>query len=316
MPVDTPSKSQAIPKECVTPKIPGGKSPSVSSSNTLSNKRHASHGPGGAKAIVPNSTIHSKDTARSKHTFKSRGIQSLSQGIRNEGVARKSPEKFTSVKASRNALSNLSLASLASTKKGSKDRDAGRSGAHGHGEAAKNLSPRDSTSLLLQNATNAPLETLSDSLSTMSLLSGSRDQTTNAILSGDRGNLVYPGDRYAAEDVDGDFSIGDDSSGGDSSGGYSSGDYSCGGYSSEGSHPRSSEVGKVVDSVRSTARDILSTEGENVKLSKPAPKGIDALIDRVCDKMDELDDTLFRCEEKKKEPPKRWLPRLHVSFQW
>jgi hypothetical protein len=97
--------------------------------------------------------------------------------------------------------------------------------------------------------------------------------------------------------------------------------------SSQESLAISREVGKVVDSIRSTAKDILSSDVENVWLSRDALEqiaesrevSVDALIDSVCDRLGDLDDSLFQLDEKKVqpvEPAKPWLPRVHLSVNW
>lgn len=299
---DTPSTSQAIQKEGITLNAPA-ESPPVRSS-------HAHLAQRGSKTTVSTASLLAKDSERSKHSYKSRGMY----------VTRKNPEKHSSVAELREAFSKQSIASQAPTKNGSKGRDANRSGVSGHREAATTtLSPRDLAVSLYENGTSRLLETTTDSLSKLSSPSGSTAPTRYSILASDRVNPVYHGERYDSLDRDGDDLTGGDLCGGDLIGGESNG---C--DSSVDSYPTPSEVGKVVAAVRSTAREILSTDGEDVRMGKVAVKGstewkmasVDAFIERVCDKLDEFDESLPTCDGSKKAPQKRWWPKLHLSVKW
>ena len=301
----TQSKAHAIRKEGVTREIPGTSAAITSLSSALSNNSHASFAPGGSKTIASNSSRLSKGTATSKQTYKSRGIQSKSQSIRKEGVTRKSPETSTSIRESRKALSPQECASrMASTNSSSNGRDASRSGLRAHEEPAEASSPRDLAVFLREKGSRGRCDSTGDSVSTLSFPSTSTTPTRNSILASDYIYPVYPGGKCGSQDGDEDNSSGDDSN--------------------EGSHLTSSELGKVVDSIRSTARDILSSDVEDAWLSRAVLKGIaeskkvsvDDLIESVCDKLDELDDSLFNFDGSKKGPRKRWLPRLQFSVKW
>lgn len=120
------------------------------------------------------------------------------------------------------------------------------------------------------------------------------DDATNFILPPESLNPVYPGDRTGGRDDDED-------------------------ELTEAMSVMSSEVDNVVGTIQSTAQDILSSDIEDVWLSRAVLQGIadsnkvsvEELIESVCDKLDDLDSTLFSLNEKEP-PPRRWLPKVNM----
>lgn len=125
------------------------------------------------------------------------------------------------------------------------------------------------------------------------------DDATNLILPSDSLNPVYPGDRKGYRDEEGD-------------------------ELTEAMSMMSNEVDDVVGSIHSTAQEILSSDIEDVWLSRTVLRGIadsnkvsvDDLIESVCDKLDDLDSALFSLDEEKEPPTRRWFPKVHVRAAW
>ena len=247
----------------------------------------------GLNPIESNSPHDSQRMVSCEHTCNHPGIQSRSHGIQQEGLTRRSLQTPPTVRSLNNALPSRSQTSLASTKRS------------GWSRGSKPSSPRDTGYIVGENGKNRRFQSAADSVSTLSLSlpSTSTTFTKNSIVASEDLNPSYPDAGYD------DFHEGD------------------GDGSSQESLAISREVGKVVDSIRSTARDVLSSDVENVWLSRDALEqiaeskevSVDALIDSVCDRLGDLDDSLFQLDEKKVqpvEPAKPWLPRVHLSVNW
>lgn len=222
------------------------------------------------------STSKSQRSASKSHRSSSKSRRSSSKGRRSSSRSRRSHSR-SPVSNSRRALEE--------------------------GEAAETASPRDLGYVVGRKGRRRRLESATDSVSTLSLSlpSTSSAIARHSIVASEDRNPVYSGDRYGGSpDADGDGS-------------------------SQESLAISREVGKVVDTIRSTARDVLlSDDVDNVWLSRDVLEeiaesrnvSVDALMETICDKLDNLDDDLLLLEEKKVEPAKPWFPRVHLSVNW
>lgn len=316
------SKAPAIRQASVSGKGLGKRTSVGKSSNSPSMQIQSKSQPIRQASVTGKGTGKYTSVSKSSNSL-SKQIQSKSQAIMQERVARKSPEKYSSISDSSNASSDQIQSksqtrrrvrkrpdkhtsrsdssdassnqnSVSSSSSDNSGKDSNRSGVYGHDEAAKTSSPHDFAGSWREGESRKRLVLSGDSVSTLSLPSTSMAQARKSILARDRLNPVYPGDRFGYQDTGGDYSSGDDST--------------------EGSDPKHREVGKVVNSVRSTAREILSYDEHSV-IAESKKGSIDDLIDSVFDKLDELDDSLLSCDGKQ-EPPKRWLPKLQVDVKW
>jgi hypothetical protein len=228
----------------------------------------------------------------------------MSQTIQREGWTRKMPGMSSSIRSSSNALYDQSYGSQASTTYSSTGHGTDRRVGRDRGNDAKSTSPRDLGVFLRDMETSRSFDSEADSVSTLSMPSISTAQTRNSVRTDLRS--VYPGDRNDSQDDDGDTSSGNESS--------------------EGSYTRttSRESREAIDSVRSTSNVIASSQIDDVLLKKAVLKTIaesndlsfDELIEMVCDKLDELDETLLRCNGSKRAPRQRKVPRLQPSENW
>jgi hypothetical protein len=114
-------------------------------------------------------------------------------------------------------------------------------------------------------------------------------------------NRVYPGGRYYGPH----YADGDDSS--------------------QDLLHGTSEMGEVVDSIRSSARDILRSDVEDIWLTRAVLKGIaeskkvsvDTLIESLSEKLDDLEDTFFGATDAREEDQARsCFPKVQLSVNW
>lgn len=224
----------------------------------------------------------SSASASTKQTYGTRWIPLKSLAGQQEFSTGKISDRSSTTRSSSNASSNQSHVSLASSESSSTGHSSHRSG-------SKSSSSRDSGAFLRLNATSGSYDSAGDSVSDLSLPSTSTTQTRNSAQASrsDALNSVNPDER------DGSYDSGDEDSGSEDD-------------SSAGSHSTSGESATVVESIRSTANEILDVE--DVWLSRAVLKtiaeskevSVDELIEIVCDKLDEIDDSLFRCDGTRK----------------
>ncbi len=241
----------------------------------------------GSNTMALNSPVDSKRIVGYKQAYKQPEIQPRSHAFQQEGITGQSPRKSRGVRMPSNELSGQNHVSVASTKNSYSGR-----GANGRSAAAF---PRE-------NATRRRSESTADSLSSLSSSRTSTVHPRNPITARNRINPVYRGGRHHGSHY------------------YSEGD-----ESSQDSLDLSRGIEKVVDSIRTTARDILSSDVEDVWLSGAVLKGIaeskkvsvDTLMESVSDKLDDLEDSLFgTTDERKKQPAKSWFPMEQLSVKW
>ena len=84
-------------------------------------------------------------------------------------------------------------------------------------------------------------------------------------------------------------------------------------------------MGEVVDSIRSSARDILRSDVEDIWLTRAVLKGIaeskkvsvDTLIESLSEKLDDLEDTFFGATDAREEDQARsCFPKVQLSVNW
>lgn len=131
---------------------------------------------------------------------------------------------------------------------------------------------RDLEACLRGNGTRRRSESTAEAVSTLSLPNTSSVNARNSIVARDRLNQVYPDRRHNRSH-------------------YADGD-----ESRQDSLDLSTALDKVVDSIRSTAREILSSDVEDDWLNGIAESkkvSVGTLIEGVSEKLDELEDSFF-----------------------
>lgn len=296
------SRSHAIKNQEAVPRRSLQEAPTMkSSSNGLSRQSQASLASTKESVGSPRSTGESRKST-------SKGRRSSSKSRRSSSKSRRSKSKShrsTSKSRGSNSKSEESISRTQESNSTSRESNSKRKVKQV--EAAKtSASPRDLGYVGGgQKGRRRRFDSAADSVSTLSLPSHTSTAfTKNSIIAREDFNPAHPGNGHSGyQDADGDGS-------------------------SQESHAISGEVGKVVDTIRSTTRDVLASDVENVWLSRDVLReiaeskdvSVEALIERVCDKLENLDDeTLFLLEEKKAEPGKAakpWFPRVHLSVKW
>lgn len=161
---------------------------------------------------------------------------------------------------------------------------------------------RDLEACLRGNGTRRRSESTAEAVSTLSLPNTSSVNARNSIVARDRLNQVYPDRRHNRSH-------------------YADGD-----ESRQDSLDLSTALDKVVDSIRSTAREILSSDVEDDWLNGIAESkkvSVGTLIEGVSEKLDELEDSFFGptqstdvYEQRREKPAKTWFPKVKMNVIW